>query len=150
MSSGLSRNVTHCNTILHHKLLQLVTLTSVNHCICNVVNTSFFLICVFLCIHIHAPRHGPCLPTAVTAQLSALCNVMTCGESSSSALVHQHIEDMFSFNDLLVYDNCYGISCHAKAWTKQRNITPKVCCKADAQIHHPPSVMVIGRAAYGL
>jgi len=46
MSRGLSRNVTLCNVILHHNMLQSVTLARVNHYICNVVNASFFLICV--------------------------------------------------------------------------------------------------------
>ena len=44
--------VTQCYYMLSHKVLQTCNITSVNHYICNVVNTSFFLICVFMCIYI--------------------------------------------------------------------------------------------------
>ena len=57
-----------------------------------------------------APAHP-----AFTAQLRVLCNVMTCGESRQTDAFHQHTEGVSNFNDLLVYDNCYGISCHALA-----------------------------------
>jgi len=35
------------------------TMFCVNHYICNVVNTSFFLICVDTCIHIRTPPTWP-------------------------------------------------------------------------------------------
>jgi len=38
---------------------------------------------------------------------------MTCGESRNHASVHQHTEGISNINYLLVYDNCYGISCHS-------------------------------------
>jgi len=34
------------------------------------------------------------------------------GENKNHASLHHHIKDMFSFSRLLVYDNCYAISCH--------------------------------------
>ena len=102
--------------MLHHSMLQSCNKICVNHYICNVVNSSFFLICVDIRVHITpTPAVAPA-PPLFTAQLSALCNVMTCGESSQTATLHHHIEDMFSFNGLLVFDNCYAISCHALAW----------------------------------
>jgi len=85
----------------------------VNHYICNVVNTSFFLICVFLYTYIRTPPPCPLPTPLITAQLCALCKVMTCGESRQTEAVHQHTEGVSNFNGLLVYDNCYGISCQS-------------------------------------
>ena len=46
----------------------LVTLSSVNHYICNVVNASFFLICVFVHIHItYTPRMALAYPLSLHA-----------------------------------------------------------------------------------
>ena len=54
--------VTQCYSMLPHKVLQNCNKASVNHYICNVVNTSFFLICVFMCIHIRTYGGWP-MPT---------------------------------------------------------------------------------------
>lgn len=35
------------------------------------------------------------------------------GEDRNHASVHQHTEGISNINYLLVYDNCYGISCHS-------------------------------------
>jgi len=39
---------------------------------------------------------------------------MTRGESKQHVTFHHHIVDVFKNNHLLVYDNCYGISCLSK------------------------------------
>ena len=71
--------------MLHHIMLQNCNTTSVNHYICNVVNTSFFLICVFMCIHIRTYGGWP-MPTA--------CSLRNCTYDAASwrmvraAIVH--------------------------------------------------------------
>jgi len=40
---------------------------------------------------------------------------MTHGESSKTETLHHYIKDVNKISDLLVYDNCYAISCHALA-----------------------------------
>ena len=100
--------------MLHHNMFQLCNKICVNHYICNVVNSPFFLICVFLCIHLTWDGGvAPAYP-AFTAQLPVLCKVMTHGESSKTETLHQYIEDVNKISGLLVYDNCYAISCHYK------------------------------------
>jgi len=101
--------------MLHHSMLQICNKICVNHYICNVVNSPFFLICVDIHTYItYTPAMAPAHP-AFTAQLDALCKVMTHGESSKTETLHHYIEDVNKISDLLVYDNCYAISCHAKA-----------------------------------
>ena len=113
--------------MLHHSMLQSCNKVCVNHYICNVVNSSFFLICVFVCTYItYTPLVAPARP-AFTAQLPALCGVMTHGESSKTETFHQYIEDVNKISDLFVFDNCYGISCHAKACILTANMTSKMC-----------------------
>ena len=108
-------------------MLQSCNKISVNHYICNVVNSSFFLICVFVYTYItYTPLVAPARP-AFTAQLPALCGVMTHGESSKTETFHQYIEDVNKISDLFVFDNCYGISCHAKACILAANMTSKMC-----------------------
>ena len=69
---------------------------------------------------------------------------MTWGESKSAVSSHHHIKDMFIFNSLLVYDNCYGISCHTKVCKNSWHITSEMCYRADAHFyHHPPFTMVM-------
>ena len=102
-----------------------------------------------------------------TAQFCALCGVMTCGESRINASLHQYIKDVNKINGLLVYDNCYGISCHSKecvkllhyntegvlqcrcSFTTVNVITNLIVTKGDYKYPTPPTVMVIGRAAHG-
>jgi len=69
-------------------------------------------LCRSTCTYTHTPRLAHARPP-FTMQLRLLCNVMTCGESRNHASVHQHTEGISNINYLLVYDNCYGISCHS-------------------------------------
>ena len=79
--------------------------------VATVVNTEFTQSVYLYVYTTHTPPHGPC-PPPLTAQLRALCNVMTRGESTITATFHHHIKDVLDINTLLVYDNCYTISCH--------------------------------------
>ena len=137
--------------MLHHNMFQLCNKICVNHCICNVVNSPFFLICVNIHAYItYTPLVAPAHP-AFTAQLHVSCNVMTCGESSQTDTFHQHTEGVSNINALLVFDNCYGISCHAKAWSLTANMTSKMCWPYNAYYSTIPiGYLVIGRAAHGL
>jgi len=80
-----------------------------------------------------APAHPQ-----LTAQLRALCNVMTCGESTITATFHHHIKDVLDINTLTSYGNCYAISCHALAWKKQVDFhTKSVLQSRCTKILHP-------------
>jgi len=54
-----------------------------------------------------APAH-PLLNTRM-AKYNAL---QGCGENRIDAIIHHTIQSMSINSDLLVYDNCYAISCH--------------------------------------
>ena len=69
-------------------------------------------LCRSSCIYTLGGRMAPAHPT-FNVQLRPLCKVMTCVESKCDSIIHHRIEDTFSFNKLLVYDNCYVISCHS-------------------------------------
>ena len=69
-------------------------------------------LCRYVYTYTTLPPVAPARPSSHT-QLPALCKVMTCGESTNHASVHQHTEGISNINYLLVYDNCYGISCHS-------------------------------------
>ena len=59
-----------------------------------------------------APAHP-----LLNVQLCALCKVMTRVESKYAVTFHQHTEGIHQIKHLLVYDNCYAISCH-HLWCK--------------------------------
>ena len=61
---------------------------------------------------------------------------MTCGESTKSATVHQHIKDMFSFSDLLSYGNCYAISCLNKFSISPWVFSHRRCVEELMHIYH--------------
>jgi len=43
------------------------------------------------------------------------------GEVANSETIHHVIKDGNKFSDLVVYNNCYAISCHALAWVIESN-----------------------------
>ena len=45
-------------------------------------------------------------------QICALCNVMTQVKAEMMPHIHRHTEGINNIKHLLVYDNCYAISCH--------------------------------------
>ena len=69
-------------------------------------------LCRSSCIYNAMGAHGPC-PATFNVQLRPLCKAMTCVEGKCDSIIHHRIEDTFSINRLLVYDNCYAISCHS-------------------------------------
>ena len=69
-------------------------------------------LCIYVYILTYTPRMAPAHPLFMT-QFCALCNVMAHGESRQTETLHQHTEGVSNFNGLLVYDNCYGISCQS-------------------------------------
>ena len=99
-------------------------------------------LCRSTCIYNVHPPHGPC-PLPLTAQLHVSCGVMTRGENKSTATFHHHIKDVLVINTLLVYDNCYTISCHHLWWKNRAYFHTKGVLKCRCtKYHHPPSLMV--------
>ena len=94
-------------------ILVLWSQVSVNHCVCNVVNT-YFTWSVYFCVHIyHAPPYGPCTPCADNAHMLAQMHVCCLGERILCASIHHAWGICNKNSDLLAIGNCYAISCHA-------------------------------------
>ena len=68
-----------------------------------------------LCIYVYTVTPHPPVALAypcLTAQLRTSCNVMAHGEGKHHGNIHHVIRSMWDINGLLVFDNCYAISCH--------------------------------------
>ena len=68
-----------------------------------------------LCIYVYTVTPHPPVALAypcLTAQLRTSCNVMAHGEGKHHVNIHHVIQSMWDINGLLVFDNCYAISCH--------------------------------------
>jgi len=96
---------------------------------------------VLVCIYY--PRGGvwPSPTAAFTLRMPTHYALHTCGDSKNHASLHHHIKDMFTFNHLLVYDNCYAISCHSLEWDNRPFFTPRVYFKGRCTKPYPPSLM---------
>ena len=68
-------------------------------------------LCIYVYILTYTPRMAPAHPLFMT-QFCALCNVMTQVKAEMMSHIHQHTEGISNIKQLLVYDNCYAISCH--------------------------------------
>ena len=68
-------------------------------------------LCICTCILTPTPPMAPAHPHFIM-QFCALCNVMTQVKAEIVPHIHQHTEGIHQIKHLLVYDNCYAISCH--------------------------------------
>lgn len=68
-------------------------------------------LCICTCILTPTPPMAPARPHFIL-QFCALCNVMTQVKAEMVPHIHRHTEGISNIKQLLVYDNCYAISCH--------------------------------------
>lgn len=81
-------------------------------------------LCVSVYILTYTPHMAPAHPFLNTrmAKHNAL---QGCGENINSATIHHSIQSMSINNSLLVYDNCYSISCHSLEWINRGSFHTK-------------------------
>ena len=60
--------------------------------------------------NVHPPT-GPC-PAPLNVRVVMHNALQGCGEKTIDVIIHHTIQSMNKNSDLLVYDNCYAISCH--------------------------------------
>ena len=117
--------------------------------ISNVVNTLIFLICVLLCTYIPAGGQWPLPRPCQRIHDHALCKHMTCVERKITPSIHHHIKDMNVISNLLVYDNCYSISCLGYVLYNGTIFNCVVTITVDAQNTPIPLVfMVVDHSPY--
>ena len=68
-------------------------------------------LCIYVYILTHTPRLAPAHPLLMCA-IARIMQGHDAGESQMCLTFHRHTEGIHSFKHLLVYDNCYAISCH--------------------------------------
>ena len=121
-------------------IIVLWSQVSVNHCVCNVVNTHFTW-SVYFCVYIyHATPYGPCLPPDRWAQMSAQASIMCLGDNVLRVIIHHARQSCNKNSDLLAIGNCYAISCHVYSRYLASNMKKAVRHQVDAQIYYPLGV----------
>ena len=70
-------------------------------------------LCIYTCILTYYPPMAPAHPSLMPA-IVRIMQGHDVGESRIDASLHRHTEGIHQIKHLLVYDNCYAISCHHK------------------------------------
>jgi len=68
-------------------------------------------LCWDTCIYTYTPPVAPAYPS-LNACVVKHNTLQGCGEKTIDVIIHHTIQSMNKNNGLLVYDNCYAISCH--------------------------------------
>ena len=81
-------------------------------------------LCVYVYILTHTPRMAPAHPLLMCA-IACIMQGHDVGENRLCLTFHRHTEGIHSFKHLLVYDNCYAISCHHLWWNNRGSFHTK-------------------------